>query len=365
MTTRPTRPPGRGLRRLLPLALVVPAAALAVPAAAQDSGVPTAGAPTAAAAQDTGAPTAAAEPEQVLVFSRTTGFRHTSIEVGVLAVESLGQENGFDVEATEDPSVFTDDGLADVDAVVFLNTTGDVLDDAQRAALERYVRGGGGWVGVHSAADSEYTSDFHTELLGGARFLAHPIQQPGLLRRESADHPSTAHLGEEWFIPFEEYYSFTDTPRPRTRVLLTIDEDSYAQDPNTSNLPESPTFPEGVSGVMGDHPMAWCLDVDEGRSWYTALGHEAALYLTPEYRQHLLGGILTAAGRLDADCSVQAAAPAPARTASGATPTAPPGAAPTALSASGPRLPATGGGAAVVPLLVLALAAALRRRDAR
>ncbi|MFP5219642.1 MAG: ThuA domain-containing protein [Actinomycetes bacterium] len=328
------------------------AAPLAVTGALLAGGVLPLSAAGPASAQEAG--------ERVLVFSRTTGFRHTSIEVGVAAVEQLGQENGFEVTATEDPTVFTDATLAEFDAVVWLNTTGNVLDEPQRAAFERYVRGGGAFVGVHSAADTEYTNDFYTELLAGARFLAHPVQQPGTLLKEPPDHPSTAHLGDTWTLPFEEFYSFTQSPRPASRVLLTIDEASYEQDPNTSQIPRGPEIPEGVTGVMGDHPMSWCLDVGEGRSWYTALGHEAYLYALPDYRRHLLGGILTAVGRIEADCSVVAAEEAPPSTGQ-----APAEQAPAPAVEAARSLPETGaGGAAGVGLLVVALSLALRRRAA-
>jgi uncharacterized protein len=244
----------------------------------------------------------------VLVYSRTTDFRHVSIPDGIAAIESLGEEHGFEVEATEDPDRFTDDELDRFQAVVFLLTTGDVLEPEGRAAFERYVRAGGGWVGVHSAADTEYGWDFYGQLLGGAYFHSHPVQQPGRVVVEDTDHPSTAHLGDEWLIPFEEFYSFVDNPRGRVRVLLSIDEDSYQQDPNTSHIPRGPEMPEGESGVMGDHPMAWCHEIDEGHAWYTAFGHEGYLYRTDEFREHLLGGILTAAGQVDADCTPQDAA---------------------------------------------------------
>src|SRR5215467_7432103 len=93
---------------------------------------------------------------KVLVFTKTTGFRHASIPAAVQAVTTLGENNGFTVDATEDGGAFTDANLARYDAVIFLLTTGDVLDDAQQAAFERYIHAGHGWVGVHSAADTEY-----------------------------------------------------------------------------------------------------------------------------------------------------------------------------------------------------------------
>lgn len=240
---------------------------------------------------------------RVLVYSRTAGFRHLSIPDGIAAIRELGDANGFAVEASEDPAVFTGD-LARFDAVVFLNTTGDVMTDAGRVALERWVRAGGGWVGVHAAADTEYAWDFYGRLLGGAWFLAHPVQQSGVIVNEAPGEPSTAHLSDRWTIPFEEFYSFRANPRGRVRVLLSIDESTYLQDPNTTQLPNSPTFPAGESGVMGDHPMSWCVDVGAGRGWYSALGHESYLYRLPDHRQHLLGGILTALQQVDADCAV-------------------------------------------------------------
>ena len=120
------------------------------------------------------------------------------------------------------------------------------------------------------------------------------MQQPGVVVREAARHRSTRHLDKRWQIPFEEFYSFTDNPRDHARVLLSIDESSYQQDPNTSQLPtQDGEIPEGTSGVMGDHPMSWQHRLGEGVSWYTALGHEIGMYADPAYRQHLLGGLLT------------------------------------------------------------------------
>ena len=162
-------------------------------------------------------PAAAADEPHVLVYSHTAGFRHLSIPDGIAAVTELGEEGGYTVEATEDPAVFTDEELARFDAVVFLNTTGEVMTPTGRAAFERFVRDGGGWVGVHSAADTEYEWDFYGTLLGGAWFLAHPVQQPGVIVREVADHPSTAHLPERWTLPFEEFYSFRAS-RPTSRT---------------------------------------------------------------------------------------------------------------------------------------------------
>ena len=238
-------------------------------------------------------------PFRLLVFSKTAGFRHASIPLGIETIRQLGAPLLWTTDATEDETVFRPRTLRKYDVVVFLNTTGIVMDAKGRAALEQWVRAGGGWVGIHSAADTEYDWDFYGRLLARAWFKCHPVQQPGTIVREAARHGATRHLPERWTIPFEEFYSFKANPRPRTNVLLSIDESSYAQDPNTSHLP-SESYPddyEPVSGVMGDHPMSWTHRVGDGRSFYTALGHEPGMYVDDLYREHLRGGIVSVSPR--------------------------------------------------------------------
>ncbi len=237
-----------------------------------------------------------AEPFRVLVYSRTTGFRHFSIGAGTRAVRELGDENGFVVDATEDPAAFTRRNLRGYAAVVFLNTTGTILDRPQKRALRRYVEKGGGYVGVHSAADTEHAWPFYDRLVG-ALFLSHPLEQLALFTNEAPDHPATAHLDGS-FVVFDEFYSFKRNPRPDSRVLLTIDEETFLANPNTSNLTSGPS----LNGYMGDHPMSWCHNLRRGRSFYTALGHEPYLYREGWFRRHLLGGILTAAREVRANC---------------------------------------------------------------
>ena len=218
--------------------------------------------------------TAGPGPYRVLVFSRTTGFRHASIPAGIAAVRELGAADGFSVTATEDPAAVTPAGLAGYRAVVFLSTTGDVLDPAGRAALEAYVRGGGGFVGVHSAADTEYGWPFYGELVG-ARFASHPAVQPVTVRfRPGA---LTAGLPATWRVT-DEPYNFRGRPAG-VRVLATLDESTYS------------------GGTMGaDHPIAWTSEVGRGRSFYTGLGHPDAIYADPVFRRLLAAGIRYAAG---------------------------------------------------------------------
>jgi type 1 glutamine amidotransferase len=222
--------------------------------------------------------------EHVLVFSKTAGFRHDSIPDGIATIQQLGAENDFTVDATEDAAAFTAENLQQYDAVVFLSTTGDVLDATQQQAFEEYVRAGGGYVGVHAAADTEYDWPFYGGLVG-AYFDSHPQNQTATVKVEDHDHPATAHLGDEW-VRFDEWYNYRTNPRGQARVLATLDESSYS------------------GGNMGeDHPISWCQTYESGRSFYTGLGHTKESYAEPEFRTHLLGGIQYAAGAVESDCS--------------------------------------------------------------
>jgi type 1 glutamine amidotransferase len=213
-------------------------------------------------------------PYRVLVFTRTTGFRHASIPAGIATVRELGADGGFAVTATEDPAAFTAASLAGYRAVMFLSTSGDVLEPSGRSALEAYVRGGGGFVGVHSAADTEYGWPFYGELVG-ARFAGHPAVQPVTVRfRPGA---LTAGLPATWRVT-DEPYNFRGRPEG-VQVLATLDESTYS------------------GGTMGaDHPIAWTAEVGRGRSFYTGLGHPAAIYADPVFRRLLAAGIRYAAG---------------------------------------------------------------------
>jgi type 1 glutamine amidotransferase len=225
------------------------------------------------------APAGAAEARfRVLVFSATEGYRHASIPAGIAAVRALGARHGFSVDATEDPASFTTRRLRRYAAVVFLSTTGDVLDRHQQTAFRRYIRRGGGFAGVHAAADTEYGWGWYGRLLG-ARFRHHPDVQPATIRVIDRRHPSTRSLPRRWQRT-DEWYDFRAQPRRGTRVLALLDESSYS------------------GGQMGArHPIAWCRRFEGGRSWYTALGHTEDSYAEPRFRRHLLGGIGWAAGR--------------------------------------------------------------------
>jgi glucose/arabinose dehydrogenase len=230
------------------------------------------------------APSATAEPAfKVLVFSKTAGYRHASIPDGIAAIEKLGADNGFAVAATEDAAAFTPDNLAQYAAVIWLSTTGDVLNDQQQAAFEDYIRHGGGYVGVHAASDTEYDWPWYGKLVG-AYFDSHPAIQTATVSVTDRVHPSTKGLPERWQRT-DEWYNFRANPRGAVHVLAELEESSYD------------------GGNMGaDHPTSWCQDYDGGRSWYTGGGHTSESYSEPLFLEHLLGGIETAAGQIPSDC---------------------------------------------------------------
>jgi glucose/arabinose dehydrogenase len=216
----------------------------------------------------------------VLVFSRTTGFRHDSIDEGLAAIQSLAAANDFTVTHTENAADFNAANLAQFEAVVFLNTTGDVLNTGQQTAFQNYIRAGGGYVGVHSAADTEHNWAWYGQLVG-AYFESHPAIQQATIKVADHLHASTAHLADRW-VRTDEWYNYNLNPRGDVHVLMTLDETTYSPG----------------NGAQGhDHPISWYKYFEGGRSWYTGLGHRAETYSEPLFQQHLLGGILFAAGQ--------------------------------------------------------------------
>jgi type 1 glutamine amidotransferase len=220
--------------------------------------------------------TAMKKKPRVLVFSKTKGYHHASITVGAPAIYKLGQENGFDVDTTSDASVFTKKGLKKYAAVVFLSTTGDVLDDQQQQAFERFIRSGKGYVGIHAAADTEYDWPWYNQL-AGAYFKSHPKQQEASLKIVDAANPATSQLPNPWRRK-DEWYNYKSIQNG-LHVLINLDEKSY------------------TGGENGDlHPIAWYHDFDGGRAFYTGLGHTDESYTDPLFLGHLLGGIRYAIG---------------------------------------------------------------------
>ncbi|MEX0315263.1 MAG: ThuA domain-containing protein, partial [Allomuricauda sp.] len=218
--------------------------------------------------------------KEILVFSKTEGFRHGSIEAGLEALKKLGAENNLKVVATEDASYFVEDSLQNYDAVVFLNTTGDILDAVQQADFERYIQAGGGFVGIHAATDTEYDWPWYNKLVG-AYFMGHPKIQSATLNVVDRSHSTTQMLDSTW-VKEDEWYNFRNINED-INTLIEIDESSY----------------EG--GENGEHhPISWYHEYDGGRVFYTAMGHTDETFTDETFLKHLLAGMnYVMDGRLD------------------------------------------------------------------
>jgi len=213
-----------------------------------------------------------AAPGRLLVFSKTDGFRHDSIAPAIAALQSIAPAREWTITATEDAAVFEPGMLAQTDVVVFLMTTGDVLDDAQQTAMQAFVDAGGGFVGVHSATDTEYDWPWYGELVG-ARLVGNPAPQDATVNVVAIDHPACAGLPAAW-SRFDEWYNFDASPSATSTVLLQLDETSY----------------EG--GTMGaDHPIAWVRELGDARMFYTGGGHTNESWSEPLWIDHVANGI--------------------------------------------------------------------------
>jgi type 1 glutamine amidotransferase len=213
---------------------------------------------------------------QILVFTKTAGFRHDSIPTGIAAITKLAEKHNWKITATENPEVLIN-SLKESKAVVFLSTTGDILNQSQQEKFENYIKSGGGFVGIHAAADTEYDWPFYGELVG-AYFKSHPQIQTAKIIINDPFHPSTSMLPPEWSRT-DEWYCYRSLPPTGTKILAKLDPNSYK------------------GHTMGDdHPITWCHTKFKGRSWYTGGGHTKESYAEPMFLEHIAGGILWAAG---------------------------------------------------------------------
>lgn len=220
--------------------------------------------------------TKSSEEKRILIFSKTEGYRHESIPKGIEAVMRISLENGILVDTTEDASVFNEKDLSRYDAVIFLNTEGNILNNEQQLSFQRYIQEGGGFVGIHSATATEHEWPWYGKLVGGY-FVDHPKIQKADINVVDKEHISTQHLPEKWERT-DEWYNFSNL-NPDVTVLATLDESTY------------------TGGTHPDHhPIAWYHEFDGGRAFYTALGHLKKNYDEPELLQHILGGINWAMG---------------------------------------------------------------------
>jgi len=216
---------------------------------------------------------------KILVFTKAKGYVHESIPVGAAAIKKLGEENHFDVDITSDAADFTESNLKKYAALVFISTTGNTLNADQKVELQRYMEAGGGFVGIHAAADAEYGWPYYNKLVG-AYFLSHPgdpnVRKATVIVTDTTN-PATKGLPHLWERT-DEWYNYKSIS-PSIKVLAKLDEESYEGGENGEN-----------------HPIAWYHAFDGGRSFYTGGGHTSESYSEPLFLQHLLGGIQYAMG---------------------------------------------------------------------
>jgi uncharacterized protein len=229
----------------------------------------------------------------VLVYQKNgKGFVHDNLTASATAIQELGKEHGFSVEVSTNAALFTDTTLKKYAALMFANSNNDAFEnEEQRAAFQRYIRGGGGFVGIHSSTGSERQWDWFQQMQGG-KFLRHSPLQKFIIKVLDAKHSATAHLGNTW-TRSDECYFFTNL-NPSVHVLLAADTKSL-KDTKLATAPG-----QKLNGVF---PLAWCAEFDGGRQFYTSLGHKPEHYSDPVFRQHLLGGIQWVLTRTNASSS--------------------------------------------------------------
>ena len=214
--------------------------------------------------------------QNIMVFSKTNGFRHKSIESGKLALEKMANAEKWSITFTEDSLAFTSERLSKLDVVVFLNTTGVILGEKEKQVFKEYIQNGGGFVGIHSATDTEKSWSWYKNLVG-ATFKSHPKVQKAVVRVVNKKHPATKGLKEHW-TRTDEWYNFMGPVKRHCVVLAELDVNSYKG-----------------SEMNGVHPIAWFHDFQGGRSFYTGMGHTDDSYTEEAFLDHVKGGILWAA----------------------------------------------------------------------
>ena len=227
-----------------------------------------------------------AEEPRVLVYTRNhvtngKGYVHDNIATSVAMIRQLASTNGFVVDASDNPSVFTPENLKKYRAMIFSNANNEAFEnDTQRDAFKGFIQSGGGFVGIHSASGSERQWPYYWAVLGG-KFKRHPPLQKFSIEVLDPKHPATAHLGATW--QWEDEFYYLDNLNPRIHVLL-------AGDLSTLKDNDKANYPGQTFGNL--FPLAWCQEFDGGRQFYTALGHKIEYYSKPDFQKHVLGGIL-------------------------------------------------------------------------
>jgi uncharacterized protein len=221
---------------------------------------------------------------KALLVTTTKGWHHESVHAGVLAIQQLGVRNFFDVTLLEDPNGISDRSMQQYQVVIFLNTTGDILDTAQQRVMERFIRSGKGYVGIHSASDTEYDWDWYTKMVG-RMFVIHPAIQTAKLKVIDSKFPGLKDLdGKLWT---DEWYEFSPEKTTGLNYILSVDESTYNPKVNWGA--------KKGEGMGQMHPISWYHDYDGGRAFYTGLGHMPSIFSEKVFLDHLYAGIVYAA----------------------------------------------------------------------
>lgn len=228
---------------------------------------------------------ASAKQFRALLFTKTAGWHHSSIHEGVTAMRRLSKIHHFDLDWHEDSNQFNRDNLSKYDVVIFMLTTGDVLSDEQQMVFEEYISQGNGFVGIHSAADTEYGWSWYQGLVGRT-FVIHPPIQTARINVIDHNFPGLEFFPKQFFWT-DEYYNFSEEISPSLNYLLTVDESTYSAEAQWGNVKSE--------GMGKFHPVSWYQEYDGGRSFYTALGHIPDSYSQQNFLTHLYGGIYWAA----------------------------------------------------------------------
>lgn len=232
------------------------------------------------------------EEQSVLLFSKTNAFRHgEAIEASIPAFSQMAEENGWTIFVTDNGAIFNPDQLQIFDVVIWNNTSGKVLNTEQREHFRNYLEYGGGFVGIHAAGDNSHQWDWYENEVIGARFSHHPMNpqfQEGDLNLEadSADSTLIDELPKSW-TRTDEWYIFYNNPRERGfNILYRLNGSEIKPNGNIPLLASEKDW-----GMGEDHPIAWFNSVGEGRTFYSAMGHQGTAFQESDHLQMLENAI--------------------------------------------------------------------------
>ncbi len=226
------------------------------------------------------------QPLHILLFSKTNGYRHSSISSGIKMLYDQSKKQHWIITATEDSTLIGDNFLSQFDVAVFINPTGNAIGEEEQTAFEKFMKSGKGFVGIHAAADCEYDWPFYGKLIGGY-FLTHPPAQKATIVFENTDHPAMKPFkGMKTYTTVDEWYSYKENPRPNVHVLAHLDENTIKKSKNDE-------------WKMGDHPIIWWNDDNGMRSFYTVFGHTHEAFQDEKVIEHITNAINWAAHRID------------------------------------------------------------------